>query len=207
VALTTRFTPGWPWPEESYGLEPMFGADGWCRSCGTPLREQIGPLTIQGRKFPTSSVWMPNWRFDVVCVGPEVAADVGSKFSLQMREVHKPHAGPTGHKQLVPDRGAVNWYDPTDLKAAVTDRHAKWHGRNTGAKCDACGHWRWLPISEGHAPVIGTALPQGRVMVVSPEIFGDGWNTFRHLLFRRDLAELLVSANPRSWSTRELTIH
>ena len=49
-------------------------------------------------------------------------------------------------------------------------------------------------------------LPAGADLVASPEIFGDGWNSFRHLLFRRELADYLVAANKSVWSVVELPL-
>jgi hypothetical protein len=200
VALTTRFTPGWPWPEESYGLDPMFGPDGWCRSCGTPLRPQIGPLTIQGRKFPTANVWMPNWMFDMICVAPDLAGRIRDRFSVAMREVHKPRHGATGVMQLLPTVTRQAWYVSDQLAVAVKARHGHHYGDQTGARCPGCGHWRWLPVGEGDASLRSTSVAVASDAIASPEIFGDGLTSFRHLLFRRPLGEALVAANPRTWS-------
>lgn len=198
-----RFTPGWPWPKDSFGLEPMYGVDGWCRGCGTPLREQTGPLTIQGRGFPSAAVWMPNWRFDVVCVSAEVAAGL-QDFEVETRDVHKPRTGATGVKQLVARQGQVNWYSPLDLERAVLERHRRHSGDRTGAACATCGRWRWLPVTEEEVRADLSVLPAGADLVASPEIFGDGWKSFRHILFRRELADYLVAANKSVWSVVEL---
>ncbi|MFI7674979.1 hypothetical protein [Actinophytocola sp. NPDC049390] len=200
VALFCRFTPGWPWPEESYGLDPMYGPDGWCRSCGTPLRPQSGPLTIQGSKFPSASVWMPNWRFDVVCLAADVAREISGRFAVKLREVHKPRSGGTGVMQLIPSVTDEAWYDPAQLSVAVTARHEELNGESTGAHCPGCGRWKWLPILEGEAPIRAEALATTSAVIASPEVFGDGLQSFRHLLFRQPLAAALVRANPRTWS-------
>src|SRR5260370_5519256 len=47
VHLSLRRNRGWPWPEDSWGLDSMYGETGWCHSCGTPLHEQSGSLTLQ----------------------------------------------------------------------------------------------------------------------------------------------------------------
>lgn len=31
VEIVLRRNRGWPWPEDSWGLSPMYGEDGWCR--------------------------------------------------------------------------------------------------------------------------------------------------------------------------------
>ena len=43
-------------------------------------------------------------------------------------------------------------------------------------------------------------------LLASPEIFGDGWRTFRHLVFRRPLGEFLADAAPRVWSVMEIKL-
>ena len=44
----------------------------------------------------------------------------------------------------------------------------------------------------------------GHDVVASPEWFGDGWKAYREVLFRRELAELIVAANPRRAGAREV---
>ena len=36
-------------------------------------------------------------------------------------------------------------------------------------------------------------------VVASPEWFGDGWNAFRQILVRRELAAMIVAASPRDF--------
>lgn len=139
VALSSRFTPGWPWPEDSYGLGPMYGDDGWCRGCGTPFGEQTGSLVMQGGKFSKAGVWMPNWLFDVVCVSALVADEIRGRFDVTLREVTKPRTGPTGVQQLIPVRTRDAWYQQHDLGRAVRSRHSRDSGAQTGATCARCG--------------------------------------------------------------------
>lgn len=207
VALSPRFTPGWPWPEDSYGLSPMYGEDGWCRGCGTPLVKQSGVLTIQGSKFPRADVWMPNWLFDVVCVSGHLAADITQRFAVEMREVHKPRTGATGAKQILPSQTADSWHRPEELARAVRARHGRHEGDRTGSSCGVCGRWKWLPVSAPDAPIVGSALTSGSDVIASPETFGDGLSSFRHLLFRRALGEQLVAASPRNWDVVEVGIN
>ena len=184
----------------------MFGPEGWCRGCGTPLVEQSGPLVMQGRKFPTAAVWMPNWRFDVVCISAEMAPEVKNRFRVDLGDVHKPRNGPTGAKQLRVEVTSRAWYRPDDLSRAVLARHHRYEGERTGARCAACTRWRWLPVSESDAAIIGAAVVSERDVIASPEVFGDGLKSFRHLLFRRELGEYLLAAAPRMWSSTEVTI-
>jgi hypothetical protein len=198
VGLTTRFTSGWPWPEESYGLDPMFGPDGWCRSCGVPQHRQTGSLMIQGSKFPTGSVWMPNWHFDVVCLSGEVAHEVRSNFRVHLLPVRKPR-GDTGVVQIVAPTTANRWYAEAELAERATRLHPE-----PGKRCAVCGVWRWLPIPDEELPPARVETSWSTLDVVaSPESFGDGWSAFRDLLFRRSLAQALVAASPRVWSIVE----
>lgn len=206
VALSPEFTPGWPWPEDSYGLGPMYGDDGWCRGCGTPLVEQSGCLVIQGRKFPSADVWMPNWLFDVVCVSAVVAAEINERFVVELGDVHKPRQGPTGVKQLRPSQTIESWHPPQALAEAVRTRHGHHSGDQTGASCDRCGCWKWLPVSEDEASIRAMALQSTADVIASPEVFGDGLQSFRHVLFRRRLGEVLVRASPRHWSIVEVQV-
>ena len=73
VELCAKRNRGWPWPEDSYGLTPMFGKGGWCRSCGTPLHAQSGSLVLQRRGLTVSGAWVPNWQFDVICMEQSLA--------------------------------------------------------------------------------------------------------------------------------------
>lgn len=193
--------------EDSYGLGPMYGDDGWCRGCGTPLHEQTGPLVMQGSTFPTASVWMPNWRFDTVCVAGDIAEHVARNFKVTLGEVHQPRHGDIGVRQLLPRPSAAPWYATKDLSRAVRDRHGHHSGRMTGGStCRSCGRWKWLPVSEGGAPVQSRALVSDADVLASPETFGDGLSSFRHLLFRRPLGDYLLSKAKRNWDLLEVPV-
>lgn len=148
---------------------------------------------------------MPNWLFDVVCVSPDVARVVSTSFAVPLREVHKPRGGATGVMQILPAVTPEFWYDPDELATAVKHRHREYYGDETGTQCPACDQWKWLPVSEGEAPIRGASLTTDADVIASPEVFGSGLSSFRHILFRASLAELLLAANPRSWSIRSVT--
>lgn len=206
VALTSRFTPGWPWPEASWGLDPLYGPEGWCHACGTPRHGQTGSLVLEARKFPTGPVWVPNWRFDCVGVSAEIAPEVARRFRVPMRDVLKPRGVATGAMQLLPALCRTPWYDEAPLTAAVHARHELHDSGTVGSTCTECQRWRWLPISLGEVPIKGDSLDEAGDMLASPEIFGAGWKTFRHLLYRRPLGEFLAAAAPRTWSVVELEV-
>jgi hypothetical protein len=185
----------------------MFGDDGWCHGCGTPLVDQSGALVMQGSKFPSADFWMPNWLFDVVCVSERLAADISERFNVDLGEVHTPRTGPTGSRQILPMRTDESWHHQEELAVAVQARHSRHEGERTGSTCETCGRWKWLPVSENEAPIKGNAVVTASDVIASPETFGDGLKSFRHLLFRRPLGETLVAASPRNWDLVEVQIN
>ena len=56
----------------------------------------------------------------------------------------------------------------------------------------------------GDVPVRAGALESDADVIASPESFGDGLASFRHLLFRRELAEALLASTPRNWRLVEI---
>jgi hypothetical protein len=182
----------------------MYGEDGWCHSCGTPNREQTGHLTLQGSGFPSAPVLIPNWQFNAICLDAATAADVANRFNVVMREVHKPRTGGTGVEQLLPGVTDEPWYDSDALRQAVTARHREHNGDTLGATCAECSRWRWLPVNEWEVAPRPASLVGPTDLIASPETFGDGFRTFRHLLMSRALGEALVGANPRTFSTRQV---
>ncbi|WP_243056389.1 hypothetical protein [Nocardioides sp. SR21] len=161
---------------------------------------------IQSAKFPSAEVWMPNWLFDVVCVSERVAAEVSERFVVDMGEVYKPRNGPTATRQILPRQTTQDWHRPADLERAVRARHGQHYGETTGSSCNQCGRWKWLPVSENEAPISGVAVASASDVIASPERFGSGLNSFRHVLFRRPLGEMLLAASPRNWDLVEAVI-
>jgi hypothetical protein len=150
---------------------------------------------------------MPNWLFDVVCVSLELGQEISERFAVQLREVRKPRGGGAWARQLIPLMTPGTWYDSTDLASAVIARHGQHSGTQTGAQCSVCQTWRWLPVIEGAAPVRLQPLTDAKSDVVaSPEVFGDGLASYRHLLFRRPLGEFLERAHPGVWSIVEVNL-
>lgn len=93
------------------------------------------------------------------------------------------------------------WFDPDELRERMVARHG-----SAGATCSACGIWRWLPLGYGDLPPLRIVPGLGDVDVAaSPEWFGDGWESYRQILWRRELAELLVQASPRDFKIHEVS--
>ena len=190
VRLDLTRNRGWPWPESSFGLEPMFGKHGWCRSCGTPSCEQSGSLVLQARGLGnTRGTWTPNWQFDVICVEERLAARLEADLGLPFRSVVTPKGQALPVRQLVVEPSPYPWYHEADLHRALVAAHG-----SAGARCDTCGRFRWLPLDERKLPTpeIPRAVKGGHI-VASMERFGDGMKTFRHLRFSRQLAGAMLS--------------
>jgi len=117
VALELRRNRGWPWPENSFGLSPMHGDDGWWRSCGIPRRAQSGPIILQRRDFGNvTGAWVPNWSFDVFCLETSLAAEAAQRFNLSLLEV-KWHGEPPGTaRQIVAPTIGEDWFDAEELR-------------------------------------------------------------------------------------------
>ena len=106
--------------------------------------------------------------------------------------------------QLLPAVSAIPWCGEVPLEVAVRKRHERYDGNGIGATCPSCRRWRWLPIPEGEVPIKRDALAVSGDLSASPQIFGDGFLTFRHLVYRRPLGEFLADADPRTQSVVEL---
>jgi hypothetical protein len=196
--VTLRITRlrGWPWPEKSYGLTPMFGEDGWCHKCGVPRRAQSGSLILQRKGMKSADgAWMPYWQYDVICLAQPLAHELSKDFSVDLRSVEW-HGAPAGKaQQIVAPRTKTNWYDPKTLTKLTTKSHG-----SAGATCEECGQWRWMPLLPHELPAPKRDRSWNNLDVVaSPEWFGDGLKAFRHVAMRRELAALIVSASPRDF--------
>lgn len=62
-----------------------------------------------------------------------------------------------------------------------------------------------MPLSFGLLPAVtDISALEPLDIAASPEWFGDGWQAYRQVLVRRELAELLLEAGPRDFSIVEL---
>ena len=202
VDMELRRNRGWPWPEDSWGLTPMFGEDGWCRSCGIPKRVQCGSLILQERGFESvEGAWVPNWQFDAYCLDRSLATQaIASDFALPLRPVEWHGHSPGEAMQIVAPTVGVAWFDVQELRERTTAKHG-----GPGARCDECGVWRWYPLlAEEMPPYRFAPIGNDTHVVASPEWFGDGHQAFRQILVRRQLAELIVAASPRDFRIREI---
>jgi hypothetical protein len=178
----------------------MFGEDGWCHSCGVPLREQVGSLVMQRRGLTVAGVWMPNWKSDAPCMTLEIANEVRSLFRVDLREVKWAKSSPGDAMQLVIPSTTEAWFDEGLMEKQVVK-----YDRRQEDRCDVCMTWKWPPLLFGNLPPIQNVAQLFEYDVVaSPEWFGSGRSAYRQVLFRRELAELLVAASPRDFAIKEV---
>jgi len=207
VELSPKRNRGWPWPEDSYGLTPMFGEDGWCHACGVPRHAQTGSLILQRKRFKVHGAWMPYWQYDALCLEAGLADEIARNFRVDLVDVawHATAAGEA--RQIVAPPVGDRWFDPDQLRARLTARHG-----TPGSECAECGVWRWMPLGfapvppltlEVLPPLVPVAEFEGRDVVASPEWFGDGRSAFRQILVRRELAAIIVPASPRDFEVVE----
>lgn len=199
VELYLKRNRGWPWPEDSFGLTPMFGEDGWCHDYGVPTASQTGSIVLRRQGMKAQGAWVPNWNFDVYCVDEALAQEIGSRFRVTMMKVEWRGTPVGGYQIVVPTVGPA-WFDQAELRKIAVRRRG-----TAGARCAGCGTWRWMPLPPD------TSLPPRRIasalevdVAASPEWFGDGYKAFREIVFRRELAEMLVAASPRDFKIREV---
>jgi hypothetical protein len=201
VSLEQQRNRGWPWPESSFGLDAMFGEDGWCRECGVPRHPQTGSLVLERKAMRPSGVWVPNWRFDVICLERPLGVELQKSFRIDLRDVGW-HGDPPGEaSQIVAPVVGDAWFSPDELRTRATVRNGY-----PGETCAECGVWKWSPIPREFLPVVKRpeALDQFDV-AASPEWFGAGRKAFRLVVLRRQLAEALQAASPRDVRVAELS--
>lgn len=200
VEIVLRRNRGWPWPEDCWGLSPMFGEDGWCRACGVPRRSQSGSIVLQRNGLTVSGGWVPNWQFDVYCLVLPLADEAAERFGVDLHRVMSPNGGELEARQIVIESSPVAWFDPADLTRLITSIHGE-----ASKTCPECGVTRWMPVSMDILPKPAMAVFEDAPSVVaSPEWFGDGWRSYRQILWRRDVADFLLAASPRDFTLDEL---
>jgi hypothetical protein len=154
---------------------------------------------LQRRGFArVEGAWVPNWQFDAICLEQSLAETAGARFALDLLPVAW-HGNPPGAAMqiLVPSVGDA-WFDPDELRDRTLARH-----EDSGAECAECGIWRWLPLPSDELPSLRMeSFPEGVDIAASPEWFGDGWQAFRQILVRRQLAGLIAGTSPRDFRIR-----
>lgn len=205
VWLEYRKNRGWPWPESSFGLTPMYGEDGWCPACGVPNREQRGSLILKRNGFAkVRGAWTPFGMDDTICLERSLAEEVSARFDVKLWPVSWPKIASGEAFQLIAPVWGESWFDPEELRKAALRDYGK-----EGAECATCGVWRWMPL------VFKYSLPPLRIrppltgvdVAASPEWFGDGWKAFRQVLVRRELAELVAEASPQDFKVTDVAWH
>jgi hypothetical protein len=150
---------------------------------------------------PVQGAWVPNWRFDAICLEATLAARLGTQYRLGMRAIawHRNVQGAA--LQIIAPTVEPAWFDPDALRAVAESRHG-----SAGRSCPECGVWRWLPLPlELLPPVQPSARWDDHDVVASPEWFGDGARSFREVLVRRKLAQAIASASPKDFKLTEIS--
>lgn len=200
VEIVLRRNRGWPWPESSWGLTPMFGEDGWCKACGLPQHPQTGSIVLQRRGLTPTGGWVPHWQFDVYCLASGLVERAARAFDLKFLPVY----APTGEKypaaQVVINSSAQEWFGPQEIDKIIAAIHGV--GFDT---CSACDRRRWMPVGMDVLPSppasVFTAEPP---VIASAEWFGAGFQSFRQILWRRDVADFLLQEAPKDFKTQEV---
>lgn len=176
----------------------MFGEDGWCHACGVPKHPQTGSIVLQRRGIKVEGGWVPNWRFDAICLERSVAEGAAARFRLELAQVAW-HGSPPGEAmQIVVPSVGEKWFHPDELRAKAIERHG-----SPGATCGQCGVWRWMPLAFGMLPPVRVLSEFGDVdIAASPEWFGDGHKAYRQILVRRELAEFIVAKSSKDFKVQ-----
>lgn len=106
--------------------------------------------------------------------------------------------------QIVAPTVGRRWFDHDELREKAIARHG-----TAGATCSDCGTWRWMPLIFGLTPPLLPPLrPDGEWdrfdVVASPEWFGDGHKSFRQVLVRRRLAQIIATASPKDFKVMDV---
>jgi hypothetical protein len=202
VWLESTRNQGYPWPETSLGLDPMYGPDGWCHECGIPLVPQRGPLILsRTARAKFEGAWIPYWQYNALCLDEHLAEIVTAQFDLTLTPIEwKGPGGSPAFQVLIPTT-QDDWFDGAELSERAIARHG-----SAGQTCGKCGTWRWYGLYHSQLPPVRLAGHPGSDIFASPEWFGDGRNSFHEFLVSRRLAEVVTAATPRGFAIVEADI-
>jgi len=178
----------------------MYGEDGWCHSCGVPKHPQTGPIVLQRKGLKVEGAWVPNWQFDVYCAAQPLAAAAQERFEVDLRPVASIGQAPLEASQVVIEPSTVRWFKPVDLERVIRPIHG-----DPSETCSECGVTRWMPVGMDLLPAPPASVLEARPPVLaSPEWFGAGKQSFRQILWRRDVAAFLLESSPKDFKIQEL---
>lgn len=152
-----------------------------------PRRGRVGSLVLQRKDLTVVEAWVPYWQYNAICLKRSVAEEAASRFGLELRTVEWPRTPAGEARQIVVPTVGDAWFDPDELRQKVIAKHG-----TAGATCSECSTWRWMPLGLGSCRRCRSKSGLGDAdIAASPEWFGDGWNAFREILVRRELAEFI----------------
>lgn len=200
VEIILRRNRGWPWPESSWGLTPMYGQEGWCHVCGVPRHPQTGSVILQRKGLKIEGAWVPNWQFDVYCMAQPIAKAAQEQFGIGLRPVTSVGQAPLDASQIIIESSPGPWFNTEDLERVIRPIHG-----DSFETCTECGITRWMPVGMDvlPPPPAGVLAPEPPVLA-SPEWFGAGKRSFRQILWRRDVADFLLENSPKDFKIQEL---
>lgn len=120
-------------------------------------------------------------------------------FGLTFRSVRSPK-GELDAVQVVIDSSQDKWFLPGELDKLISPIHGV-----ASEECAVCGIVRWMPVGMDILPpppveVLASEPP----VVASPEWFGAGYQSFRQVVWRRDVADFMLSVGPKDFRIQEL---
>lgn len=201
VEIVLRRNRGWPWPEDSWGLTPMFGESGWCRSCGVPKHPQTGSIVLQQKGLKIEGGWVPNWQFDVYCLAQPLALEARERFKVQLMPVASVSGPNLEASQIFIPSSTTPWFDRSELTRLIAPIHGE-----ASETCGECDVTRWMPVGMDVLPMppADVFIDQPAV-IASPEWFGAGKQSFRQILWRPDIAQFLVASSPKDFKIQKVT--
>jgi hypothetical protein len=155
VALSAKRNRGWPWPDDSWGLAPMYGAEGWCRSCCVPRQPRRGSLILQRKRFKVQGAWSSYWHWGI-CLEAELADEIAAAFRVELMDVKWHASSPGKAREVIAPPVGERWFDEFDVVASP-----EWFG-------DGCNAFREILVRRELASIIVAASPRD-FRIVKPD--------------------------------------